>query len=434
MRNRFYQEFDLAPLDRGYPRPTEDYRTPFQVDRDRILHTAAFRRLQSKTQVFSAGDYDFYRTRLTHSLEVAQIGRSLCAFLAWKSPLMAEDFCIDPDLVEAICLAHDLGHPPFGHAGERTLHALMRDWGGFEGNAQTLRLITETIYSDWSSRSHCGMNPTRAFLDGVLKYKTLFSEAPKAARHFVYDDQREYLSHVCGGDMSALGECPPGKGRAVFRSLECQVMDWADDTAYSLNDIVDGVRAGFLHIERIENWAGARDLDAEESGWVEALLRRIRERRLEASSGRRIGEFITACEIEEDAEHPLAGLSHRYRYRLRVDAAVRKESALYKDLALQAVFRSERLQQLEHKGDAVLRRLFKVLRSRYLDDPEEGDDEAGLRLLPEALEAELERETDGWRRARLICDYVAGMTDGQALRMYRRLFDADFGSFADLAE
>src|SRR6185295_855899 len=122
-----------------------------------------------KTQVFLTGEYDFYRTRLTHSLEVSQIGRSICGALQHRSPHLTREFFIDPDLVEATCLAHDLGHPPFGHAGERSLHRLMEQDGGFEGNAQTLRLLTETIFS----RGTRGLNPSRALLDAVLKYKQL---------------------------------------------------------------------------------------------------------------------------------------------------------------------------------------------------------------------------------------------------------------------
>src|SRR5216117_2836932 len=138
MQNRFYNAFDSETF--GAPRKT-DYRNAFQIDRDRIIHAHAFRKLQSKTQVFLSGEYDFYRTRLTHSLEVAQIGRSICHFVQARdaSPLR-DDYHLDADLVEAVCLSHDLGHPPFGHGGERKLHEMMEEHGGFEGNAQTLRL------------------------------------------------------------------------------------------------------------------------------------------------------------------------------------------------------------------------------------------------------------------------------------------------------
>src|SRR3954464_14951838 len=161
MTNRFYNSFDTETQE-GARQP--DYRSSFQIDRDRIIHAHAFRKLQSKTQVFLSGEYDFYRTRLTHSMEVAQIGRSICHFLRTKGQPLGDDFFIDGDLVEAVCLAHDLGHPPFGHSGERTLQELMKTRGGFEGNAQTLHLLTETMFqNDTTVR---GMQPTRALLDG----------------------------------------------------------------------------------------------------------------------------------------------------------------------------------------------------------------------------------------------------------------------------
>ena len=195
MMNTFYKEFDWERKEGDGSK--DDYRSHFQVDRDRVLHSSAFRRLQSKTQVFWSGEYDFYRTRLTHSLEVAQIGRSICYWLKKDSDQLSDDYWVDPELVEVICLSHDLGHPPFGHAGERSLNDFMRDFGGFEGNAQTLRLLSERIFSNKK-----GMNPTRAFLDGVLKYKTLRGELWKQdeangkapTNHFIYDQQEEHLN------------------------------------------------------------------------------------------------------------------------------------------------------------------------------------------------------------------------------------------------
>src|SRR5271168_3177043 len=181
MTNRFYGAFDSETF--GGERKS-DYRNAFQIDRDRIIHAHAFRKLQAKTQVFLSGEYDFYRTRLTHSIEVAQIGRSICHFLRTEAGPLRDDFTIDGDLVEAVCLAHDLGHPPFGHSGERTLQELMAPWGGFEGNAQTLHLLTGTMYQN--ERGVRGMQPTRALLDGVLKYKKLYREfAAPPAHHFL---------------------------------------------------------------------------------------------------------------------------------------------------------------------------------------------------------------------------------------------------------
>ena len=154
MNNDFYKDYDLERFNESTR--DEDYRTEFQIDRDRIIHSSEFRRLQGKTQVFLPGEYDFYRTRLTHSIEVAQIGRSICNYLKKTDHRLNENFFIDADLVEAACLTHDLGHPPFGHAGERTLNKLMQPYGGFEGNAQTLRLLTKIFY--------------KAFQTGIFSY------------------------------------------------------------------------------------------------------------------------------------------------------------------------------------------------------------------------------------------------------------------------
>ena len=213
MKNDFYDVFDRERIQGDHPPREGEYRSPFQVDRDRIIHTSSFRRLQNKTQVFFSGEYDFYRTRLTHSIEVAQIGRSLCNRLNLTSPLLSTTYYIDADLVEAACLSHDIGHPPFGHTGERTLHRLMGPFGGFEVNAQTLRILTTILFGP-----DRGMNPSRALMDGVLKYKTLFGEVDRQKNHFLYAAQADILDFVTGGEgfPDAL---PPGKARNGFRSI-----------------------------------------------------------------------------------------------------------------------------------------------------------------------------------------------------------------------
>ncbi len=426
MENQFYNPFDLEPLEpekESAAAPREpDYRTPFEINRDRIIHTSAFRRLQSKTQVFLSGEYDFYRTRLTHSIEVSQIGRSICTALRRRSPHLGPDFYIDADLVEAACLAHDLGHPPFGHAGERTLHRLMREWGGFEGNAQTLRMLTRTIFSG----SGRGMNPCRAFLDATLKYKTLHSELPDPENHFLYDSQHDCLDWALGG-QDFPPELTPGPARDACKSIECQIMDWADDTAYSLNDVADGYNAGFLSLEAVERWAGTRNLETEESALIEKLLRSIRGQRLEVMLRARIGDFINACALEPDVNF-LTGSSRRYGWRLRVAPEAQAEARLYKKMALHLVFRSRQLQQLEHKSDVMLTRLMAALMDRYVS----GTSPGRFHLLRESEEAALEVEPDAAGKARLVCDAVARMTDGAATRLYRRLFDAEFRSITDL--
>lgn len=417
--NLFYQAADAETRIPRRVHPGE-YRSPYQMDRDRIIHSSAFRRLQSKTQVFLSGEYDFYRTRLTHSIEVAQIGRSICASLQQSTEGFFAEYGIDADLVESACLAHDIGHPPFGHAGERTLHRLMRPYGGFEGNAQTFRLLTETLFSE----SGEGMNPTRALLDGVLKYKTLLSETPEAQHHYLYDDQSAWLDFAMLG-KAIPAELTPGKTRNAFRSIECQVMDWADDTAYSLNDLADGIHAGFINAARLEAWAGRAELDADESNQVEFLLKALREGRVESRLNRRIGDHIRACTLRR-VEGFLSKDTHRHAWGLDIDPVVKKQAEMNKRISLELVFLSPQLQQLDYKADIILTRLFEVLHDRYIAHRGKG-----LHLLPPGIEKEIDRTEDEARRARLVCDWIASMTDSFAFRTYRRLFDAGFGSITD---
>lgn len=423
MQNKFYESFDTDRIEADKTGGAGDYRTSFQIDRDRIIHTSSFRRLQNKTQVFFSGEYDFYRTRLTHSIEVAQIGRSICNRLNCTSDLLSEDYKIDADLVEAACLSHDIGHPPFGHTGERTLHRLMREYGGFEGNAQTLRILTKILFGP-----DRGMNPSRALMDGVLKYKTLFGEIADQKNHFIYAEQKPILDFVVGGETFPES-LPPGKSRNGFKSIECQIMDWADDTAYSLNDIADGIHAGFITVEKVHQWAETqKDLTNADEALIEELIDAMRRGRVESAIGKKIGAFINAAQLET-SEGFLSGASARHRYQLTIDPVTDVACSLYKRISLGLVFKSRQLQQLDRKSDYILSRLFEVFAEQYISpDPAT----ARFKLLSDEEEDLIASEGTEAGRARIICDVLAKMTDGIATRTYKRLFDADFGSIVDL--
>ncbi len=422
MTNTFYNDFDRETY--GGPRKT-DYRNAFEIDRDRIIHAHAFRKLQSKTQVFLSGEYDFYRTRLTHSMEVAQIGRSICHYLRTRGRVLADDFHIDSDLVEAVCLAHDLGHPPFGHSGERTLQELMRPWGGFEGNAQTLHLLTETMYQN--EKGVRGMLPTRALLDGVLKYKKLFSEfSATPTNHFLYDTQEPVREFVLGG--SPIPAALHAEERLnSFKSVECQIMDWADDAAYSLNDIVDGVKAGFLTAERIQAWADGESLDSERQRLLEELLGAMHDDRLENVFSQKIGGFIKACRLKE-RKNFMEGLTNRYRFELVVAPAAGREALFFKKMANDIIFESPQLQQMEHKARRVLFELWDSCWRNYVTRQARV-----IRILPPRVGRLIDTAECEAGKARRICDWLAGLTDGMIVRTYRRLFDPEFGSFRDLS-
>lgn len=431
MGNRFYGEFDYEHLHPTSRRSESDLRTPFQVDRDRILFSNAFRQLQSKTQVFQSGEYDFYRTRLTHTIEVARIARSIAEYLNLSCERLRDDFFIDPDLVEAVGLAHDLGHPPFGHIGERKLNEMMRDQGGFEGNAQTLRILTRLIYA--RPKEPKGMNPTRAFLDGVLKYKALYSELRNdvdgrlvyPANHFLYDDQASFRNFVFGEE--GLPANAVGSDFNSIKSIECQIMDWADDTAYSLHDIVDGIKARFITPDRLREWGDEHQtsLSDYQLQVLESLIEETRKGGFEPMASVRIGEFIHACSIEP-SDGPLATQTNRYRFRLKVDRPVNEVCQLHKRIAIDLIFKSAPLQEIEFKGGRILEKLFRG----YVDHGL-GRHARSLHIVPEPYSAWLRNATREDERLRLICDLLSGMTDGQALRAYRRLFEPEFGALTD---
>ena len=395
-------------------------RTAFARDRARVLHSAALRRLAAKTQVVTAGSDDFVRNRLTHSLEVAQIGRELASTLG-----------CDPDIVDAACLAHDLGHPPFGHNGERALDQLAQDIGGFEGNAQTLRLLTrlESKTFDPAGRS-VGLNLSRATLDAATKYPW-----PRRAgeRKFgVYDDDAEVFEWLRRG-VDPAGGSAAGEGSEYRRCLEAQVMDFADDVAYSVHDVEDGIVAhhidlGRVDAERAKYWETVRRsylpeaTDAElDQSWLRLTTlaywpggefddSRRAHGGLKDLTSQLIGRFVTAA---EQATHARFGRSRLVRYEadLVVPDGIRAEIGLLKGIGMYHVLNSPERQARRAVQRELLTELVEALSKT-----------APLHL-DAAFAADYKEAADDNARLRVIIDQVASLTDPSAQAWHHQLVE-----------
>jgi dGTPase len=271
------------------------------------------------------------------------------------------------------------------------------------------------------------MAATRALLDGVLKYKKLFREFPAPpTNHFLYDPQERHRTFVFGGD-AIPATLHTAERLNALKSVECQIMDWADDAAYSLNDIVDGVKADFLSLERIEQWAAGEPIDAERQRWLDQLVTAIRSDRLENVFAQKIGAFVTACRLRE-RDNFMAGQTNRYRFELTIAPAAEREAAFYKKMANDIIFESPQLQQMEHKARKVL---FDLWDSCWRSYVEKGP--RVIRILPPQVGRLVDAEHSTAGKARRICDWLAGLTDGMIVRTYQRLFDPQFGSIRDLS-
>ena len=386
-------------------------RDDFARDRGRLIHSAALRRLSAKTQVLQPGSDDFVRTRLTHSLEVAQIGREFGSALG-----------CDGDVVEVACLAHDIGHPPFGHNGETALAAVAAGIGGFEGNAQTLRVLTrleaKRFHADGRS---AGLNLTRASLDAATKYPWTAADAPDGTVKFgAYDDDLPVFAW--------LREGAPHRRRCV----EAEVMDWSDDVAYSVHDVEDAVASGMLDLRALRDPADvdavlgvageayAPDLGSDALG---AGLERVLatgsvptsfdgSRRdlaaLKDMTSRLVGRFVQAVEEATVAVHGTAPL-RRFEADLVVPATARAEVAVLKAVAAHFVMRADARAEVYVRQREIVR----DLASWFAQDPEGRLD---ADLLPDLAAA-----SDDAGRLRVVVDQVASLTDTRALELHRLL-------------
>ena len=369
---------------RLHDEPESKTRGAFQRDRDRIIHSAAFRRLEYKTQVFVNHEGDSYRTRLTHSLEVSQIARSVCRYLG-----------LNEDLGETLALAHDLGHPPFGHAGEDALKEMMAPFGGFDHNAQSLRVVTklEARYADFD-----GLNLTWETLEGVVKHN-----GPLVKKGVREEDlPRGILDYVSSQDLEL----------STYASAEAQVAAIADDIAYNNHDIDDGLRAGLFTIDDLVDvplvgpvFHEVRKLypDLDMSRTIHESVRRL--------IGAMVQDLLRVTQSRIDAASPATAADIR---ALNEPVAQFSENMRANDKALKSflfenMYRHYKLNRMTSKGRRVVKDLFQLL----LAEPE---------CLP--TEWRVQAGKPGSREtAELVCDYIADMTDRLALDEHRRLFD-----------
>ena len=378
----------MARGERLHAEPPCPMRTPFQRDRDRIVHATAFRRLTYKTQVFLAHEGDHFRTRLTHTLEVSQIARSMARLLQ-----------LDEDLAEALALAHDLGHPPFGHAGERALHAAMAKLGGFDHNAQSFKVVTalERKYADFD-----GLNLTFVTLEGMVKHN-----GPLAGPHAASPPPEPLLAAIKAAGLADRLHL------ARFAPAEAQVAAVADDIAYNNHDIDDGLRAGLLHIEALADvpFVGgfvrevlARSMGADRRRMIYEVNRRMITVMIDdvARESRARLEQVGAASVEgvRDAGMPVIAFS----------PARQDELKGLREFLFKSVYRHERVMQVMNRAEAIVRDLFR----RYMDEPE---------TLPARRAEEVAQAPDAERAGR-IADFIAGMTDRYAIAEHKRLFDA----------
>ena len=361
-------------------------RTPFQRDRDRIIHSTAFRRLKHKTQVFVAHEGDHFRTRLTHTIEVAQIARAL-----------ARALCVDEDLAEAVALVHDFGHTPFGHTGEDALNEKMAPWGGFDHNAQSLRVVTrlERRYAEFD-----GLNLTWETLEGLVKHNgPLTDAAGKGLKGPVPQAIRDY-SELHDLELSR------------YASVEAQCAALADDIAYNTHDIDDGIRSGLLRLDMLE-----------EVGLPGSILRGVRER-YPALDPVRTGHELMRRQITMMVEDVIVtakanldrlapGSADAVRAAgetiVRFSGQMAAQEKELKTFLYARIYRHPEVMRVRADAEQIVKNLFDA----YFADP---------RAMPDGWREGLDRAEDRIK-ARDVADFIAGMTDTYALKEHRRLFD-----------
>lgn len=442
-----------------------DYRTPWERDFARIIHSAAFRRLQSKTQIFGLGDSDFYRTRLTHSLEVSQISAAIVNNIKRRpdQELKAvQDILPDTTLISAIGLAHDLGHPPFGHGGEAALNYCMNEYGGFEGNGQTLRILSRLEkFSDTS-----GLNPTRRLLLGILKYPVSYSKLlssdiksnicknidspmwkitkklskpPKCYLDSEEDVVAWMLKPFCSADRDMFTSYSDGMfdeqrkikkhSKTQFKTLDASIMELADDISYGVHDLEDAIALGLITEKKFfkvvndeygEHYVQqlVKNCNADQDFWEKLFSKNAKKRKFEI--GFLVNLFIVNAKIIDlNAKYGLKFSDELLRYNVCLEGDYKKLNEILLFAVSKCVIKHTNVQLLEFKGQKIVTDIFDVLES----DPQ--------RFLPGSTKKIYGNTSEYLSKKRIICDYIAGMTDEYATKFYDKLFNTHKGSVFD---
>jgi dGTPase len=350
---------------RAYLDGEPEYRTPFQRDRDRILHTTAFRRLEYKTQVFINYEGDYFRTRLTHTLEVAQVGRTLARALGGNE-----------DLVEAICLAHDLGHSPFGHSGEIALARLMKDYGGFDHNKQSYRIVTELEqrYPEFP-----GLNLTWEVREGIVKHESEYD----------ISDARDLNPELRG-------------------NLETQIANVADELAYTTHDLDDGLRSGMINPQMLDGIA-LWEILKETYNWRGPTLDELeRHRMIRHLVGLMVTDMVQATDrrLRESGAKSALDLQKLSYNVIGYSEDMQRRNRELKDFLYQKLYRHYRVVRMQVKAENIIKSQFEAYQRE-----------------PAMLPTQFQKIIDVRGLERTICDYIAGMTDRFAIEEHQRLFD-----------
>ncbi|MFC7298963.1 anti-phage deoxyguanosine triphosphatase [Herminiimonas aquatilis] len=427
----------------GKPFNSSSSDSEYNRDRARIIHSSSFRRLQSKTQVLSLGESDFYRTRLTHSLEVAQIGSSICEELKDLYKETPEYLQAIPSfsLIEAICLAHDLGHPPFGHGGEIALNSTMKNAGGFEGNGQTLRIVSRL--GEYSP--HHGIDLTRRTLLGLLKYPALHKDVAKYTSPLIpnssnkehtkppkciHDEEEDILDWILSpfekSDQKLFKQIISREGKhssTKYKAFDTSIMEMADDIAYGVHDLEDAIALELVTHRQWETAVVAKisalDGYKNEAGELKKLIDFCNKNLFTNSNKERkhcisklVRYFVQNIRIQEIASFQALEL----RINAVMELSAQLSLQILKEFVRDFVIFRPQVQALEFKGQQMICKLFDVL------------DENPKRLLPRS-DYDLYEQSPN--KHRVICDYIAGMTDVHAARLYTRIFTPNIGSMFD---